>query len=519
VGSLNRRQFVAGSAAGLSALAAGTALSAEKDTATDYAFEPEHVRRLAQELAKKPYTPPDRSLPPPLAEMKYDAYRAIRFLPDQALWRQEKLPFQLQFFHRGWLYKEKTEIFIVSDGRARRLAYSPEMFSFGLTSPVHDPELGFAGFRIHSRINRPDYFDEVGVFQGASYFRAVAKEQVYGLSARGIALRTGDPHGEEFPIFTTFWIERPAPAAASLVVHALLNGPSVTGAFHFVITPGTETVYDTSAVVYPRTDLAEAGFGTGTSMFFFGANDRRGVDDFRPEVHDSDGLAIHSGNGEELWRPLKNPKNLQFSIFDEQDLRGFGLLQRVRRFTAYEDLESHYEKRPSLWVEPIGQWGPGSVQLVELPANEEIHDNIVAFWRPRDVLKAQREYRLTYRLHWTNGIAGRPELARFTNTRVAAARDGNRLFVLDVTAASVPLPDVKEVRADLTVDKGKLHRIVLQPNPESKGVRLSFEFEPEKDASRAELRCVLRHGDKALTETWVYQWAPSMGADRLPSRG
>jgi glucans biosynthesis protein len=515
---VNRRQFVAGSAAGLSWLAAGNTSAAEKDTGTDYAFQPEYVRRLAQELAKKPYTPPDRSLPPVLAEMKYDAYRAIRFLPDHALWREEKLPFQLQFFHRGWLYKEKIEVFIVSDGRAKRLDYSPELFSFGLTPPVRDPDLGFAGFRIHSRINRPDYFDEVGVFQGASYFRAVAKGQVYGLSARGLALRTADPRGEEFPIFTTFWIEKPAAAASSLVVHALLNGPSVTGAFHFVITPGDETVYDTGAVLYPRTDIAEAGVGTGTSMFFFGANDRRGVDDFRPEVHDSDGLAMHRGNGEELWRPLKNPKNVQFSVFEDRDLRGFGLMQRDRRFTSYQDLESHFEKRPSLWVEPIGQWGPGSVQLVELPTNEEIHDNIVAFWRPRDVLKAQREYRLTYRLHWTNGIAGRPELARFIKTRTAAARDGGRLFVLDVVPASAPLPPIKETRADLTAETGKLHRIVLEPNPESGGLRLSFELDPQ-NAPRVELRCVLRHGDKALTETWLYQWAPTVGADRLPSRG
>jgi glucans biosynthesis protein len=202
--SVNRRQFVAGSAAGLSLVAAGHALQAAEPV--EQPFSQDTARRLAKDLAAKPYNPPDRSLPPMLAEMKYDAYRSIRFLPSHALWREEKLPFQLQFFHRGWLFKDKVEIYIVSGGRAKRLAYSPDLFSFGLTPPSHDPELGFAGFRIHGKINRPDYYDEIGVFLGASYFRAVAKGQVYGLSARGLALRTGSPDGEEFRIFKTFWI-------------------------------------------------------------------------------------------------------------------------------------------------------------------------------------------------------------------------------------------------------------------------------------------------------------------------
>ena len=502
---MNRRQFVAGSAAGLSLVATGGTLQAAEPT--EQVFDRESVRRLAKSLAAKPYSPPDRSLPPALAEMKYDAHRSIRFLPSHALWRDENLPFQLQFFHRGWLFKDKVEIYTVSGGRAKRVAYSPDLFSFGLAPPSHDPELGFAGFRIHGKINRPDYFDEIGVFLGASYFRAVAKGQLYGLSARGLALRTGNPHGEEFPIFKTFWIEKPAPQASSITVHALLDGPSVAGAFQFVITPGGETVYDTRATLYPRVDLTEAGIAPGTSMFFFDANQRTGFDDFRPAVHDSGGLAIHRGNGEEVWRPLKNPKNIQVSIFEDRDIRGFGLMQRDRMFADYQDLESHFEKRPSLWVEPVGQWDPGAVQLIELPTDEEIHDNIVAFWRPKAPLKAHSEYTFTYRLHWTNGSPGRRELARFVKTRVGAARDGNRLFVLDVARSSQPLPPAEEIKADLTASKGTLSHIVLQPNPDTGGTRLSFELDP-LDESLIELRCVLMHAGKPLSEAWLYQWTP-----------
>jgi glucans biosynthesis protein len=271
-----------------------------------------------------------------------------------------------------------------------------------------------------------------------------------------------------------------------------------------VITPGPETIYDTRATLYPRVDLTEAGIAPGTSMFFFDANQRAGFDDFRPAVHDSDGLAIHRGNGEQLWRPLKNPKNIQVSVFEDRDIRGFGLMQRDRNFAGYEDLESHFEKRPSLWVEPVGQWNPGAVQLVELPTDEEIHDNIVSFWRPSVPLKAHSEYAFTYRLHWTNGSPGRRELARFTKTRVGAARDGNRLFVLDVLGPS-GLPPIEAIKADLTASKGMLSKIVLQPNTESGGIRISFELDPSGE-SLIELRCVLRHDGKPLSETWLYQW-------------
>ena len=311
-------------------------------------------------------------------------------MPDHALWRNDRLPFQVEFFHRGFFFDKRVDIFEVDQGQARRIAYSPSMFSFGdLKSPDANTDLGFAGFRLHYPINRPDYFDEFAVFLGATYFRAVAKGQGYGLSARGLAINTGDPKGEEFPAFTSFWIERPQPNATSIVVHALLESPSTTGAYRFTIRPGQETTFDVEPVLFPRTDIAQAGIAPLTSMFLFDANDRKNVDDYRSAVHDSDGLAIHNGRDERLWRQLNNPSDLQISSFGDTNPRGFGLMQRQKSFGAYEDLESHFERRPSLWVEPIGDWGEGEVRLVEIPTKEEFTTTLLGYgsrvwlWQPR----------------------------------------------------------------------------------------------------------------------------------------
>lgn len=459
---------------------------------------------MARELAQKAYKAPDKSLPQGLKDLGYDQYRDIRFRPERALWRGEKLPFQVQFFHRGFIFLDRVDVYAVSGGRAQRIQYTPELFDFGKIKPP-EGDVGFAGFRLHAPINKPDYYDEVGVFLGASYFRAVAKDQVYGLSARGLSIRTADPKGEEFPAFRTFWIEKPAPQTGSIVVHALLDSPSAAAAFRFTIRPGATTIYDTEMALYPRTDIAESGIGSLTSMFFFDANDRIGVDDFRPAVHDSDGLAIRNGRGEQIWRPLSNPRDLQVSYFGDVNPRGFGLMQRERDFFAYEDLESRFEKRPSLWVEPIGDWGEGAVDLVEIPTKEEIHDNIIAFWRPKEPLKAKGEYIFTYRLHWGDGSPNPGPLARFVKTRTGMAPEGRRRFVLEATGAALQGVDPNQVKATVSADKGEIRNLVLQPNPLTGGSRVSFELDTKKEPL-IELRAQLALQDRPISEVWIYRW-------------
>jgi glucans biosynthesis protein len=353
---------------------------------------------------------------------------------------------------------------------------------------------------------KPDYADEVCAFLGASYFRSLAKGQGYGLSARGLAIDTAEPSGEEFPIFRAFWLERPAPGARSMVVNALLDSESVASAFRFTIRPGEETIFDVESVHYPRKDIAVAGIAPLTSMFMFDANNRVNVDDYRPCVHDSNGLAILSGRGEQLWRPVANPADLQISLFGETSPRGFGLLQRKRDFADYQDLEAHYEKRPSLWVEPIGDWGEGGIELVEIPSPREIHDNIVAFWRPKAPLQANGEYGFVYRLHWCWSPPDRPPLPRIVDTRGGLAWDQKgRLFVIDVVGDALkPLAGGAPPKLEVTTGKGKIENAVALPNPEIKGWRISFELIP--DGKFAELRARLLDGTTPLSETWVYRW-------------
>jgi glucans biosynthesis protein len=377
-------------AALLPAVGRRAAASQAPDATKPVAFSAGDVQKQARALAAEKFVRPKVDLPKPLQDVSYDQYRDIRFKREGAIWTAEGLPFLVELLHRGFVYKDPVVMYVVADGAAQRVVYSPDLFTFGASvpPPPNGTVTDFSGFRLLSPLNRAETFDEFVVFQGASYFRAVAKGQGYGLSARGLALNTGAREGEEFPFFRAFWIERPQPEARAIVVHALLDSVSTTGAYRFTIRPGDVTVVDGEMTLYPRVELKLAGLAPLTSMFVFGPNDRTGIDDFRPAVHDSDGLAIWNGRGEWLWRPLTHPETLQISEFIDDNPRGFGLLQRHRAFADYQDLEARYERRPSLWIETIGHWGSGAVQLVEIPSKTDYHDNIVVFWRPSQPLPA-----------------------------------------------------------------------------------------------------------------------------------
>lgn len=496
-------------AASLAAKLASSEAWAQTEEGTP--FSSSSVREAARKLASEPFKPADTSLPDQLTGIGYDLYRDIRFRTDRSLWRGDNLPFELQFFHRGFIYNIPVTIFTVQNGRATPYPFSVDMFDYGrrISPPESDEHLGFSGFRIHGPLNQPDYFDEIAVFQGASYFRGIAKGQAYGISARGLAIKTGEQTGEEFPFFKSFWIERPQPGTNSMVVHALLDSESCAAAYRFTIRPGETTIFDTEMAIYPRVEIPQAGLAPLTSMFYFDANDRVGIDDFRPGVHDSDGLAMWSGRGERLWRPLTNPQNLQISVFNDVNPRGFGLMQRQIQFDDYKDLEARYDKRPSLWVEPIGDWGEGAVHLIEIPTKQEIHDNIVAFWRPREPLRPDNEYIYTYRLHWCWPQAVQGPLARFSETMLGRSIHNNRLlFVMDIQGEG--LKDIQlddSVRAQIDTNAGKIHHPVIQANPEVDGWRLSFEVDPG-DANVMELRAQLIRADQNISEAWIYRWTP-----------
>jgi glucans biosynthesis protein len=466
------------------------------------------VQLKAEALAAKQFSD-NSALPPFLAELDYDQYRDIRFRGEQSLWRGDKLPFEVQFFSRGSIFRNRVQIHVITPESSSLVEYTPAMFDFGrLPMPMDVPaDLGFAGFRLHSPMNVHQYYDEVITFLGASYFRAVGRGQVYGLTARGLAVNTGA--GEEFPVFREFWLIKPTANAKKMTVYALLDSPSVTGAYRFVITPGMATEIGVQAHLFFRKDIEKLGIAPLTSMFYHGKTTQRYIDDFRPEVHDSDGLLIEAGNGEHIWRPLNNPILLAFSNFQVTNPRGYGLLQRERSFGRYLDLEAKYQRRPSAWIEPVGQWGAGRVELVEIPSEGESDDNIVAFWVPAEKITAGSKRSFQYKLSFEEDPGLDTLLGRTVSTGIGPGRDkgaGQRLFSIDFAGGELPvLPDSTVLSADIVTSNGTIGQAVVERNPFVGGYRVFFEFTPG-DAELAELRCSLRAGDAIVSETWTYQW-------------
>lgn len=485
-------------------------------TGSAQAFDYAQLKGRAQALATAPYQPNTRALPAAVAALNYDQFQAIQYKADHALWANEGLRFQVKFFHLGMFFKRPVRMFEVSQGQAQQLAYDPAMFNFGksgLAASALPADLGFAGFRVNYH-TAPQH--DVVAFLGASYFRAVGGARQYGLSARGLAVDTALPRAEEFPDFTDFFIERPDPLSSTLVVYALLDSSSIAGAYRFAITPGDATVMEVDAALYPRREIERLGIAPCTSMYQTGENDRRMAYDWRPEIHDSDGLSMHSGAGEWLWRPLTNPATLRFNAFADQNPRGFGLLQRDRNFEHYQDDGVFYEKRPSLWVEPRAGWGPGSVQLVEIPTADETFDNIVAFWNPADKPQAGQELLFGYRLTWGTEPAAQSPLARCVATRtglggvVGQKRTAYaQRFAVDFAGGDLSLLDESvRVEARITATRGTLALVSARPLASIKGFRAMFDVLPGEDASPIGLRLFLAANDQALSETWIYEWTP-----------
>lgn len=482
------------------------------------AFEPDTpsfsqrwLEGRARELANQPFAPHTLADDSALRALSYDQYRSIRFDPNHAIWGDDASAFQLQLFHPGFLHTTPVGIHLVENGEARRLNFDTEVFNYD------DPSIdvnrlstdGYAGFRVHHPINRAEYYDEFLVFLGASYFRAVAQNQFYGLSARGLAVNTVGEGDEEFPHFSDFWIEQPATDDSDIIIYALLDSPSVTGAYRFAVTPGEETVMDVDASLYPRVDTPRIGVAPLTSMFMFDTTNRARFDDFRNAVHDSDGLQIEQANGEHIWRPLANPAHWQASSFATADSAmpaGFGLMQRRDTFEQFNDNEARYDKRPSLWVEPLGDWGQGHVELLEIPTDGEYQDNIAAYWQPADGLKVDQTYRYQYRLHWGAASAYAPEQGHVTNTASGKALGSNdRIFVIDYSDGQTLPTSTDAMRIHASTSAGAITDVSGTLVPATGHYQTYVKFNPG-DADLAELRVALEVDGQPWGETWLYRW-------------
>ncbi|HET6757302.1 MAG TPA: glucan biosynthesis protein G [Burkholderiales bacterium] len=479
---------------------------------TALAFGFDDVAQRAMQLAAAPFKNPSANLPTELQALDYDRYRDIRFKGDQAYWRDAGLPFELTFFHRGLYYDQPVKINEVAAGEVREIPFSPALFDYGKTGLDAQKMLGlgFSGFRVHYPLNTPPYKDEVLVFLGASYFRAIGKGGRYGLSARGLALDTGVMSGEEFPRFVEFWIERPTVKARELVIYGLLDSRRATAAYRFVLKPGAETVMEVASRLYLRENVAKLGLAPLTSMYFFGENQRPQKEDFRPEVHNSDGLSVLTDTHEWLWRPLVNPKRLLVTSFAMINPAGFGLMQRDRDFESYEDLDARFELRPSAWVEPLGSWGSGRVELVQIPTPDETNDNIVAFWVPDNPPPPGQPYDFAYRLSWESRSERRPASSWIAQTRrgqgYARKPDDSILFTIDFEGPIFDkLAEGARVESMVWADgNGKILGHNTYRNEASGGWRTVIRLRRVDDDKPVELRAHLRSGNRALSESWNY---------------
>ena len=498
-----KRQGIGAMGGAAIALALAFALPAP---AVAQAFSFDSLRARARELSKRGWEKPRfDDLPEWLAKIDYDGYRKLRFRPEMALWAGDRLPFSAHFLHRGFFFKRRVAISVVDGSEVNELRFSTDQFDYHEVkdSPVLG-NLGYAGFALRCHLDRTDRWDEFAVFQGASYFRLVAAGQGYGASARGLAIDTAAPRGEEFPEFVEFWLEKPKPGASALTLYALLDSPSTVGAFRFSITPGTRTAAVVSAFLYPRHGVEKFGLAPLTSMFLLGEARSREIADWRPEVHDSDGLLVAGADGSWLWRPLDNPeRSHRVTRLPIESPAGFGLLQRDRNFESYQDLESRFEKRPSYWVEPRGAWGKGAIELVEIPSDLETNDNVVAYWVPEKAPGPGEELAVEYALIAFTHDADKPPLARATSTRVRPGKE-LQLFVVDFQGA--PLAGAPaDLQADVAPTRGKVRHVVLQPNEPAGGQRCSFEW-LDAAPEPAEIRVTLRQGARPVSETVVIPW-------------
>ena len=529
---IDRRTFLvsAGATATLAALgirsSAAPAPSLEFGEGSPFSFDA--LINRAKELASRPYAEPKGPPPDVLDKIDYDALSKISFKPEYALFANGPGRYPITFFHLGLYSRTPVRMHVIDNGPsgsvAHEIIYDSSYFDMPADSPARllTTGSGFAGFRIQeSRLGDQAKLDwrknDWAAFLGASYFRTIGELYQYGLSARGIAINTTVPdRPEEFPNFTEFYFETPTSDADVMTVYAMLDGPSIAGAYRFDLHRTKGVIMEVEPALFLRKDVERLGIAPATSMYWFSETKKPTAIDWRPEVHDSDGLAIWTGAGERLWRPLNDPQHIEISSFADTDPRGFGLLQRDRNFDHYLD-GVFYDRRPSLWIEPLNPFGKGTIQLIEIPTDDEIHDNIVAMWVPADPAKAGNSYRLRYRLHWLADEPFPTPLARCVATRMGNGGvpgqprpQGVRKFMVEFLGGPLAdLPFGVKPEPVLWASRGTFSYIFTEAVPDGVPGHWRAQFDLTATGNDpVDMRLFLKNGDKVLSETWLYQYLP-----------
>jgi periplasmic glucans biosynthesis protein len=499
--AISRRALIATIAGSLLA-----AVKAPAGSAAPARFGFREVARKAEALAGRGYTP-GPPLPAPVGTWSYEDYRRIQFKLERTLWRGEGMPFEVDFFPRGARFDTLVRMNVLTGGDGRVLDFDPSMY-VGWPSAVSaedQSQLGFAGLRARYPLSGP-VPHEFAAFLGSSYFRAAGRGQLYGASARCVAIDTGTDRREEFPALREFWLVRPEPGSDVLVLYGLLDSPSLTGAFEFDLRPGSPTRIHVTGALFARREVRKLALAPVSSMFLFGETRARAFDDFRPEVHDSDGLLVASGTGEWFWRPLDNPARLRISRFPGTGLHGFGLLQRDRLFDHYHDLEALYHRRTSVWIVPRSDWGRGTLELLEFPSAVEYHDNVALLWVAERPLKAGRTLEWTYEIQFGGEEVDASPAGRVVSTRIGEGRSrAFRRFVIEFEG-----PGLGGIAEDaiqpLVTGRGDFVSPPLVQRTPAGGCRVVFEV--KGSSGPYDLQCALRVDGARVTETWTYQWNP-----------
>lgn len=519
--TIDRRHVLAGA---LTTTVAGWTTSARSETPVGAAtfgppqpFSFDALKQRAQALSKSPYVPPPQpAAGDPLRGMTFDTFAQAVYKPEMELWRGVSGAQTVRLFPQGRFYAEPVRIYVLENGSAREVVYSPDYFNMPADHPLRKLQsAGFAGFRLMSRGGVSDWL----AYLGASYFRSSDPNDQYGGSARGLAINTGKP--EEFPRFSSFWLEQ---NGSGMNIYALLESQSLTGAYRMDsrrIEGGQGgAMQDIECELYFRAPVDMLGIAPLTGMFWYGENSAFTRGDWRPEVHDCDGLSMWTGRGERIWRPLSNPPRIVTNSFIDENPKGFGLIQRDRNFENYQDDSLFYDRRPSMWVEPLSKWGKGAVNLVQLPTTNETEDNMVAFWTPAEPVKAGTVINTSYRLFW--GIDSPPvgDVARIVATRIGIGGLGGRdldlrhvkhnakKFMIDVEGKTLnDLTRYGGTKTVVTTSNGTLSGIEAFPVVGTNRWRMMFDLSDLK-GQPADLRAYLAKDDEALSETWIYQAFP-----------
>jgi glucans biosynthesis protein len=529
---IDRRTFIVSAGATATLAALGIRSSADPVPSLKFGdgkpFSFDGLISRAKELASRPYEQGKGPSDDVLNKIDYDALSKIHFKPEYALFANGPGQYPITFFPLGLYSRTPVQMHVVdntpSGSVAHEIIYDAAYFDMPADSPARrlSTGTGFAGFRIQeSRLGDQAKLDwkknDWAAFLGASYFRAIGELYQYGLSARGIAINTTLPdQPEEFPNFTEFYFETPKSDTDLMTVYAMLDGPSIAGAYRFDLHRTKGVVMEVEPALFLRKDVERLGIAPATSMYWFSETKKPTAIDWRPEVHDSDGLAMWTSAGEHLWRPLNDPQHIEASSFSDTDPRGFGLLQRDRNFDHYLD-GVFYDRRPSLWIEPLNPFGKGAIQLIEIPTEDEIHDNIVAMWVPGDPAKAGNSYRLRYRLHWLADEPFPTPLARCVATRMGNGGvpgqprpQGVRKFMVEFLGGPLAdLPFGVKPEPVLWASRGTFSYIFTEAVPDGVSGHWRAQFDLTATGNDpVDMKLYLKNGDKVLSETWVYQYLP-----------